>query len=533
MSTTVAESPAHVRSGSLRLLAPALLGLACLLPGLLSTLARVVDPFFYRNAAFLAAELSSPVLHDRDIAGTSYRLMDHIGYDSLLGAVARVTGIDPGQLMFLAVGAAMVPLLYYALARTLLRSRALAAMLALYAAYDPTMGLTQYSTHNYAWMHVLFLAAALVYGEILVRGRTVRRVLWLFALFLTSFVVNWTVPVWLILLVGLGALLVWCRDRAAREGMLSLAAAFLVLYFGYSQVFYRDILGALERATALEAVPSLLQEVGTILGWGHAVAGPENFQVPPTGSAVWDWARLLRTLVLALGTALPAACLLWEAWRRRRWSDLLAGEALWAWAMLGAGIGAALAYTAYGHVSVRLLVFMLPVVGMVLWQAAGLPRRYALGFGALLVALAVAQFAAAIGSLWPTAASRDEGLLARGAEYVQRTGDGRVLSDLGTLGIYLLEDGRRGESFLPCYYSAPRYAAIIGYSGPTEQGEGLQGCDVLVINLAAADRPTASIGWRYYEPLAPYMSRIDANPRLQRVYDDGVTVVYRISRGAR
>jgi hypothetical protein len=517
------------RGKALPILAGLLLGLLLLLPGCVAGAGYISDPFAYRNLAFLAAQRNEPRLTDMQIAGTSYRLSDHLGYDTLLQVIARTTGLDSADLIFVALGQVAVPLLYYALGRTLLQSHTLAGLLALYAAYDPTMGLTQYSTHIYSWTHTLFLTAALIYAKILVDKRTWSRVALLFALFVAAFLVNWTVPVWLILLVGTGTIIARLRGEALQQGKLpSLVMAFVVLYFTFSQVFYHDILGAFKAGRAQEAVPLLVGEIVSILGLGRGEIEATNFLVPPTGSLFWDIARLLRTVILFAAFALPASILVYRAARARSLASLGGGHTTWAWALAVAGFGACVAYTSYGHISIRLIVFIFPIVILVLAREARLHPRYSLSIAGLFAFLAIVQFGAAMSILLPSAPSRQEVAIAPSAEYVRQIGGHRPLSDLGTLGVYLLESGRRGETFLPCYYTAPRYAAIVAYTQQTERGDGINDCDTLIINERAASLPAASVSWRYYEPLSMHRTEIEANMLLERVYDDGVSTVYRI-----
>jgi len=321
----------------------------------------------------------------------------------------------------------------------------------------------------------------------------------------------------------------WFRsDHARRVGYVtgaSLGFGLVVGYLGFNNVLYKAVLPSRSQKGEDflgETYNIFVDKIGRLVG--GAKSHVEPFVYTGTGSGFLNGLRLLQYLLLSAFFAYAV----WGAFRRRdalAWADarryipavIVAIVAVTFVVDLGS-------YSLQGVVSLKYMLFAFPLLGAAATFAAHPPRVRAIVavFFAVMAILAVAKFVS-------SAESGSENLLLSNdyrstepgaAWFFDKTlGSPRVLADLHTQGKLLVLGAERDRTILNQYYDASTYSSLLFPDIKSSPW------DYAFISAANAHEPMISVYWRSYEPFGSRLGQIEANPSLDRMYDDGSSVI--------
>ncbi len=437
-------------------------------------------------------------------------------YTMLLYQISTIAGISPEQLAYLPLGALFTPLLIFIVARRLLRSNLLALLLAMYVAYDFTLASSHYNTFAYAWTRPMFLTFLFLFVMYVKRTpeNSVAFPGLLLVLFLSVYFFHPTYTFWLLLLVGGTALaVVVSRELKVRAVSLrtagSLSLSLFVFYLGFNELFYNVLLGRAILANPEAISAELLQIVRSLLGLGVSATAPYTLAAPPP-TAVIGYAILLRTILIL--SVLLVVLILWLIKYRVRLRAAVDDNALLMAALLAVGVGHAVGYALYGHVSLRFIILMFPLVALMAMRKLGL-RRTGLAFAGGLVILAVVQTGSFALQVELNSSPIDQ--LTPPSLWLTTHGplSPSILSDFESLQILQFRFQEQGQTLLQQFIDSDIYGTLV--SGDAR----LNAVDYVIVNLRASI--TWSPGWLVFEPLAKYGEQIDGNVFLNKIYDHG------------
>ncbi len=502
-------------------LAASLVLVLWVLPGIVLSHRNYVDPFLWTELSDVASAQNTGSL--------SPTYADSFAYSALLDSVSSITGIGPRVLSIAPIGAVITPLLSFVSVRRYLRSTLFASLFSLYVALDYTLASSEYSVFAYAWLHPLFLTflfLIMFYAGFLrvpEEGRFRRNNLGvvsvLLGIFFAVFFFHPTYTLWIItLMVGFAAAVTISQKVGVKSlqirNVSSLAACFVVVYLGFSQLFYKTFL---RRAASLgiESIPEqsfiLLRN---LLGLGAPLSGPFSATpAPPT--LIIGYAISIRTLLILSFVA--GLLLIWILRNYGRIARAVNSDVILAVGLLVVGVSHTIGYALYGHLSLRFVVLAFPLVVLLAARTLNL-TKIAVIFVAALLLLAGAQMVSytiqvpvKVGALEDTLHS---------ADWLSSHEPSRIsiLADFETSQTTLFHFRQQGKTMSQQFFTNQSFGDLVS-------NRGIQGSPTYVL-VNIQETTTLSSGYQAYQPLASHSSEIDANQHLGKIYNDGTVRIY-------
>jgi len=497
-----------------RLLLAVLIVLLWLIPAFALFGRGYVDSFYWSELSDAALGNSKGSLQNVSLGNPAYVIQTF--------TLAVVLGIPAQTVAILPIGGIASPILYFITSRRLLKSTSISLLLATYICYDFTLSHSEYNTFAYAWTHPLFLT----YLFFLVRylsGRAGSQgftqalmVIPLFATFLTTYYFHPTYAYWIIILTAGCAIIVGLtRVRGAKNIRLrtagALALSLIVLEFGFDEIFYRTFIGR-----AIFADPSLVSGdfvtlLESFLGLSVQASGAYEFIEPPP-TALIGISLFLRTLVISV--VLLGSIIWWLKRNQGRYRTAFGSRSVMASALVLTGIGHTVGYALYGHVSLRFIVFIFPIVGFLGLLSLGVRRRAVL-VALLLVGLGAIQTGSSYLGIPPRPTALDQAQ--EPANWLIKYGNEQpsILSDFESSQVTRFLFSQNGQGITQYFYDEQTYGALV-------EGDKLPSTiEYLVVSTSASS--VQSPGWVTFRPLSEFQSQIGQNTHLSLVYSDGTT----------
>jgi hypothetical protein len=411
--------------------------------------------------------------------------------------------------------------------RQILDSNILATLLAVYFSFDPTLSKGHFNVHAYAWSRALFLVFFFLCVKIL-HKRTTGAVTLLIIVYVGTFLIYWTTPVWMLVLWASVALIpviqkLFSADTdSSNQQPIAMVLFFVIVYLAFSKVVY-DYIPVV--ADSLHGGP---EEGWALFRWQilkifarTEEIGPYAYVGATTTNPLLGWELLIRYIILIVphilylgvyikGVVAKKHTLLPASNQPR---DLLIWGGLLAIIMHTGG------YMLRGHVSFRPALLILPITGILCLQRIKLSEKFQLGFLLPLALLSVTGFFLHYLEL-PTYD------VEHSAQWLLEQGEGAsVLTDLNTSQKLLLEQVERDVWIQAVGYTPDDYGYVVGDDaleyGPTEIG-----WSYVVVDHGLIDQPVISGGWNLFEPLSSFLSDLYENTNLNLVYDDGRYLIF-------
>jgi hypothetical protein len=508
-----------------------------LVPGLYLAARGATNEFLYQNLALVSYSLDKPhIAEGLSHSGFNFAAMQEKfpAYQSMLLAISQATGLSPYQVQYLPLGSILIGVILYVLVRSVLPARVPAMLLTLSMLFDVSFMVSEYSVFVYAWTYSLFLLYVILMVNLTKEGRSPATLAFIILTFVAAYFYHYTMPVWMIVFgFGLLAISQWARVRVSAglsdsaRGAQGIVLACLVFYMSFNQLLYDVFIRQLSRDDAItESTTTLADRLFSLLGNAGVPQLPYTYIEP---ASVYG---LLRLSSLGLLPVTVFAGLLVAAWR------ILSGErnARVNWLIvLGVPSIAVLVvdmatYAGFGVVSTKFLVLMFPLLAVLavaeIWRGR---QMWAQGMLAgLFLVLNVLSFVSFANNPKLAPESTYTQVEPSAKWLFSEAGDQpRVLSDLHTLGRYLLAGSSEGKFIQPCYWSPDVYDSL---TGKQSSAKAIPNCDYIAIDVASAEQPLAAPSWKWYEPVGPHLQQIAANAGLSEVYKDATVVIYRIKR---
>jgi hypothetical protein len=491
-----------------------------LLPGIVLFANGYALEFDYIQNVRVAASVDQGYLLPLDFGG--YRFMaEHQGSELLRLVLTTVSGLSIQELQSFPIGAVLVPLMFFVLARELVGTK-VAALLSVSVAFDPTVVFGSYSTTVYAWSRPLLLVFLFLYVKLL-KNKNSAFVLLSVLVFVGLFTVYWTGSALMVsfaFLVNILAILFLStsehrRTLAPKVLTLSLALTLLVIYLGFGETVYRllpVIVGQGSAARATSAFFSLGQRALQLAG----LAGPDPEATATYGSgSVVNTIQIFRYLLMALPVFWLVIRQIRKTFMARRLELNHDAPFLVLWSLVGVLLTHILINAAYGHASTRYVALFGPLIAVIALDQCNATKRVKVGFAAILGLLACVSFIIAFPrspqrASWAEAGAASNWFLDSAARPV-------LVSNVGTYGMFSMASAPQAPAAYDCY-GDDEYAALIGEDAG--DSESLEPDGYVTIDRKITDHELCP-GFRYFEPLSSHLDEMDRNVRLDPIYDNG------------
>jgi len=481
--------------------------LLSLLPSLYLAYLHMIDSFLYTPLS----EVSSGIYQGK----LSEINPDQPIYVVILYTISAICNISPLQLAYLPIGAVIFPLCIYALARRLLKSRTIPILLLLYFAFDFSLYQGQYNVLAYAWAHPLFIIFVLLYIMYSTSNERNPGLILLILVVFTSIVfLHPTYVFWAVsFAVGLNVITVVSKlthlPKIDLVPTFYLTIALFIIYFGFNQLYFGFYL---HRVILIE--PDVISEqfvtmIRSFLGISAPLIAPYQIWVgPPT--TVIGYAAFARTTLLV--SCILIGVLAWIKKNHREFAKRFDNSLVLMVALLLAGMMHTIGYAVYGHISMRFMILIFPIIAVFLLRKADL-RRTAIVFVSLIIVLAFSQTISYVASD-PEVDNVDIETAPYANWLISHTeGEVVLLSDFRTSQITKYHFKSVGREILQRFYTSEVYAQIV------------TGDDQVTITEFVALNwefdSTPSVSWATFEPIKNYEAEIGDNSNLNGIYDDG------------
>ena len=511
-----------------------LIAVTSIIPFIVLSVSGVVDPFTGGQVASSIRLVNGGSLPSQ---GSSIQYTPANGV--LLAALSFVSGVPLTGLAYFPIAGLFGVLSVFALGRKLLGdsvSGMLAASVVAYRFFSPFAWSVWPHTFGYS-LFLLFVLLFFRYSNS--RNFSVLILLWL--IFLGTHFYSYNAELWIIaflVFAEVGRLLArWWASKGTLPGIprlsaASLLAATLVTFLGFNEVIYGLYI---PKFVAVEAewTVTFRYYLSTIF----RTASPIKFAYvpPPTppvlfGSNVGWLTLAFAPIVLGIAVVVRTRMRLGRLIPPgSRYRTVLFGAFGAVWLADAASylpIGAATAATfRYPTLVVPLIS---PIAVVFLLARRRLPKRVPTSsvisiYLAVLCLLAASAFGLTLaGGYWVTSSAHYSDV-DPGATWLRAESPGTrgILSDQDTQGEYAIVYAYAGIAFpSENFYTSDSFSQLVSPSVPPPGG-GFFHASFVVINVNLANTSTMAGGWVNFQPIAPYLSLVNNNPQLSRVYDDG------------
>lgn len=453
----------------------------------------------------------------------------YFGYEALLIAISQVGGLDPETLIGFPLGSILLPIVFFAVARRLVREFSIAVLLTVYIVSFYALLSVQYDTFVYAFAHISFLSVILILAMPRVR-RSGQGVVLLTLLFVGSYVVYHTTPVWIITLMLVLSIPILRRLRGLprRAEGLSLSVAFLVLYLAFNETVYRTF------------VP-LVAGFGTWSVEGFFASGSHASAALGAGSLL-PWVNLAIHLMIVIPLAIWLVVKVKSFRNSGRTRSVLDR-------LIIAGIIVALSqffiHGIFGSLSNRLVLLILPIMALAVlvgekgrnveksasrpggWSSLILTHRkaIALAMGGSFASLSLFGFAI---FYFENAPGIDPTTRNLSAQWLIGAADNepRLTSDLDTFAMFELRYAKNGRIAHLVPYDEPLYDWLIGRPANPERLP-----DFLLVDVDRAPQTILGINWERFPGPAESLPLMENNRGLNLVYNNGSVLIFSFNRG--
>jgi len=487
--------------------------LISLLPALYLTYLHTVDPFLYTPLSDISDAFSSGRLNAISTDQPTYILT--------LYTISSICNIAPLQLAYLPIGALIFPFCIYALARRIVGSRTIPILLILYFAFDISIYTGHFSVLAYAWAHPLFFIFILLYMMYSTSDKRNPSLIALILIIFTSIVFLHPTYVFWAVSFAIALNLLIAISKAVRLSNVKLiptpflTISLFAIYFGFNQIYFGFYI---HRAILIE--PEIITEqfsnmVRSFLGFSAPLSTPyQMFVGAPT--AVIGYATFARTLILV--SCILLGIVAWLKMHYRDFSKKFDNMLVIATALLIAGMMHTIGYAAYGHISMRFMILVFPIIAILLLKKVELKKTMNV-MVALIIVLAFSQTISYIAG--GSEVNDIDVETVASSDWLTSHTHGKVvfLSDFITSQMTKFYFKNVGREVTQQFYSSELFSLIV--TGDNK----IASTEFVIVNMQM--NWTSSTGWATFEPLKHYEVEIGENVNLNKIYDDGIVTIFR------
>lgn len=507
-----------------------------LFPSFLLSTTETTNEFLYQNIAFTELMSSENNIYPKTEFGFAGASISP-AYNFMLYTLKELAHIPARSVHFLPIGGIILPLLYYALSYKIFNSKIISSFFAFLIAYDLSQALTLYNVFAYTWAYALTLTFIIVL-ILLLKNKRPEYVLLLLLIFISTNYYHYTIPSWMIFFTLCVNLILIVSERIIKRSFLvfnkkivSLTLVFFIFYLTFNKMIYNVYLPSISIDIFQQSLDHFFTKVFSIQYTTHLdkymYLEPSN-QALSTVRLLYYFSLLCPMLyiIVKYSSIIPGklkgrvACNLTSSPQDELHFILVT-------TIIVIAFIDSVAYAAKGILSLKVVMFLFPLISVICVSKITTVKSRNL-YLIFLVLLLLSKFIliANVGMIGQVT-KYDE--IEPGVDwYVQNTESHKstILTDLDTLGKYLVIGSEQKKLFSAQYYDSKIYGSVVNENS-TKDNSLSNLCDSIVIDIKSSNEiPIKSVFWGYYEPIGKYNSYIENNININKVYIDGFVKVF-------
>lgn len=514
-----------------------LLFIAIAIPSVIYYVYEIIDPYYCITLATVERSIQNGVITPITFGDFSYDPYNqgHLGYESMTIILAEVLGLSIESVAIIPIGGVVLPIVVFVFGKKLFNSTYIACFLAFFFAFDPSLSPGQYNTFIYAWERILLFIFLIIIIRILDNGENRDKIL-LLIVFIGTFSLYWTTPfIMLLFLIVVNIMLIIDRHKFKNSRIMSkinkrmtssITIAIAVIIFTYNIVLYREFLPAIIN----EKYGGFFEGIEQLLSWffGSGKAGVEEYSMIGSTTPLLDILLISRYILILTPIVLFIIVVILKSLRKMRMKKepkQFSKYALIFVPTIIAGMAQSIAYSLRGHISLRYISIMFLPLTIISLEGLGAKKSKTIVISILLI-IVTAGFGVMMYSDFPGLNKTTNVEFSEFYILEKSDTENRILTDLNTFGVYLVNGIKINESRQMIFYNSSIYGLLLyGLNESTNQTI-VDYAEYITLNINMAESPIASPGWKLYKPISDYYGQIGMNNYISKIYDDGHCWVY-------
>lgn len=512
--------------------------LGIILVSLISYKYELTNPFVFRHIALATIAGNEGKLIDNfnSINGYNFSFGDlYPGNEALHLIIKAVTGLQGKDSHLIPIAGLLIALLSLALVMKISRLREESYILSIFIiVFLMATTLALYCVWYYSIAVCLWLTFLIIFINYLEKNHRLSCLILLLLVFISTFFIHHRAPIWMITFIVTMTLVTGIYRIRFHSKVykipIFLAGAFAVIYLSFNKVLFSQYLPKANIFKTFDGVDNLVSGFYKYLGLTYSQTDPYLMTGGMSsfyqGESIF-WIQFLIYVVVLI----PVCMFIYKVIR----AYLVKHEVMESKDFFYMCLGLAILFTAaidmilylfLSRLSLALLGLLLPVVFLISAKYLNMNRVLTLSLCLMLAALSISRFAI----LWQQGFSFDKttynDIRSSSSWLVSHTSSTTSLfTDMQTHGKYLVIGAESKKYFDFIYYTSKNYAAIVEHDNLIVAKDSY-----FVVDKKSIDKPIMSFfTWNFYEPIQIYMSDVERNTQLMKIYEDNVIVIFLIS----
>jgi|WetSurMetagenome_2_1015567.scaffolds.fasta_scaffold00286_21 hypothetical protein len=436
-------------------------------------------------------------------------------YPLIIYALHIIPSIPLSLIIYLPLMFWIVPVCYYVLARRVMGSIKLALLITAYICFDFTVFPCEYNIQAYTWTHALFLCVLILYNLYLGKNRW-NYLLLINLCFISVYFFHPTYAMWIISFFAIANFIIYFSraNNFLKNTKLNInqTMSFIVIYLIFNKILYSNFLVKFVQFDPGTIRDEYIYTIMSFLGLAISSSMEKYSMALPPASSLMGPSMFLRTLIIVISFII----IMFLLFRRCQ----LDKELLLIYSLSAVGIIHTLGYAIYGHMSLRVVVFLFPFIIILGMKKLGCSHRNIVLFLSSLVLLGIIQTGSFMLENYDERATIINDVLPSSTWLLDFIiPSSRILTDFDTSQVIYFNFVSQNSTFERIYFTSKFYDMIVNSTAE------IKGIDYFIINKVIMSSPTYSISWDYYEPIALYFPYIQNNNNLNEIFDDGLILV--------
>lgn len=452
--------------------------------------------------------------------------IDFPGDELIFLILVRITNLSLMDLKNIPIGSIVVPLCYFTLSKKLLKSRFLALLVSIYPMIDPTIVLGTYNTFTYAFTTPLYLLFVFIYYKYVFERKCTSDFILLLIIFLFLYITHPTYAIWCIFLsfaYSISMLIFSFYVTNTKQKLTYLynfSVILCVIFLTFNSIIYKQILPKMFMSDKYTTIDFFFTQISSVFSSNNSI--PE-YCMTTTTSPIWDISRTLRLVIILIPVFFFFITIIIKIIKKDIHSA--SNHTIFIFSNIFTATFAIVSYTAYGHVSLRYVILVFPIISLMcilsMNEIMHTKKKYlAYLFLVFLLFFSAISVPAAFNSPFVKSTANFYETQPSSLWAMKNINeDTCLLMDLSTMYIYFMDDFNTRFKYLG--YDSQIYDSLVDLNSDKKLD-----CDYVVINNKLRNNPTVAVGWKYYEPLDKYYSSLNKNSNINRIYNDNFIHIY-------
>ncbi len=505
----------------------------CAFPSICYSEKQIIDPYDCINSACVEKSLMNGIISSIGFGGFYFdpNSQGHTGYQSIIMIISLISGYSVKQVSLLPIGGLLVPFSFFALSKKMFQSNIVSIFLAVFMSFDPSLSLGHYSVFAYSWDRVLLFLFILVNLRIVTNKKTAPDVIILLIIFIGMFSIYWTTPFLMIFYMLAVNLLSFIQKKIAQKNEFRYkntvisTLIFFIIYSIFSKVLYNEYLPAIISEKYGSPTDAVTQLISWIFLNKSTVS--EEYSMVSSGTQLYDLLLMSRYIIILVPVIFYLIIIFFQTLKEHKLKINFDLYSYYIWPVLFTSAIQTIAYAARGHLSFRYTsLLFLPITIISLDRLKAEKVKFTLL--CILLLLVLSGFSFLYMENFP-GYNKVTNVEYSSHFMFERLSDQKenpsILLDFNTFGIYLMESVYFNPLISVKQYNSDFYKMLV--EPESIQINSTPSVDYVIINNVLLDNPTRSVQWKSYEPLSKYVTKINSNKKINKIYSDDYIWIFK------